>query len=77
MIEPPRWPLLCAALCAAAEDKENQMACQEARHRAESLADKPRSYRTESDGTRVIQTDEDHQASIAKMRAWIAEHCQP
>ncbi|MGH8584717.1 MAG: DUF4124 domain-containing protein [Gammaproteobacteria bacterium] len=61
----------------AAEEKENQVACQEARHRAESLADKPRSYRTESDGTRVIQTDEDHRASIAKMRAWIAEHCQP
>ncbi len=61
----------------AAEDKDNQVACQEARRQARSLADKPRSYRTESDGTRVTQTDEEHQASIANTRAWIAEHCQP
>lgn len=61
----------------AAEDKEKQVACEEARHQAESLADKPRSYRIESDGTRIIQTDEEHQASIAKRRAWIALHCKP
>jgi hypothetical protein len=61
----------------AAEDKESQMACEEAWHQAESLADKPRSYRTESDGTRIIQTDEEHQASIAQRRAWIALHCKP
>ncbi|MGQ0595118.1 MAG: DUF4124 domain-containing protein [Gammaproteobacteria bacterium] len=60
-----------------AEDKENQSACQEARRQAESLADSPRSYRTESDATRIIQTDEEHQASIAKTRDWIALHCQP
>ena len=61
----------------AAGDKESQVACEEARRQAESLADSPRSYRTESDGTRTIQTDEEHQASIAETRAWIAEHCQP
>ncbi|MGH8478089.1 MAG: DUF4124 domain-containing protein [Gammaproteobacteria bacterium] len=61
----------------ATEDKENQSACQEARRQAESLADSPRSYRTESDGTRVIQTDEEHQASVAKTRDWIALHCEP
>jgi predicted AAA+ superfamily ATPase len=61
----------------AAEDKENQVACQEARRQAESLADKPRSYRIEPDGIRVTQTDEEDQASIAKTRDWIALHCQP
>ncbi|MDQ3581659.1 MAG: DUF4124 domain-containing protein [Pseudomonadota bacterium] len=61
----------------AAEDKDNQVACEEARRQARSLADKPRSYRSESDGTRVTQTDEEHQASIAQTRAWIAELCQP
>ena len=61
----------------AAEDKENQVACQEARSQARSLADKPRSYRIEPDDIRVTQTDEEHQASIAKTRDWIALHCQP
>ena len=61
----------------AAADKENQVACQEARNQARSLADKPRSYRIEPDGARVTQTDEEHQASIAKTRDWIALHCKP
>jgi hypothetical protein len=61
----------------AAEDKKNQVACQDARRQTESLANSPRSYRTESDGTRIIQTDEEHQASIAKRRAWITLHCKP
>ncbi len=73
----------------AAKDKESQVACEEARRHAPSPTDKPLSYeevrsnwffnrRTESDdGTRVRQTDEEHQASIANTRAWIAEHCQP
>ena len=61
----------------AAGDKESQVACEEARRQAESLANSPRSYRTESDGTRTIQTDEEHQASVAKTRDWIALHCKP
>lgn len=61
----------------AAEDKGTQSACQEARRQAESLANSPRSYRTEPDGTRIIQSDDEHQASIAKTRDWIALHCKP
>ncbi len=62
---------------AAAQAEAREAACTEARAEAERLAGAARSYRTEADGTRVIQTDEEHKASIAKAESWIEEHCKP
>ncbi|MGH8591528.1 MAG: DUF4124 domain-containing protein [Gammaproteobacteria bacterium] len=68
----------------AAKDKESQVACEEARRHARTTQTEllrrfvgELNRRTESEGTRVRQTDEEYQASIAQTRAWIAELCQP
>lgn len=71
-----RWDEKQEARKKAAQEEENQKACDEARREAASLADSPRSYRIAPDGMRIIQTDEEHKASIAKLEAWIAEHCK-
>jgi hypothetical protein len=61
----------------AAEDQQRQADCAEVRDRAEHLGDAPRSYRVQPDGTRIIQTEEEHQVAIAKARAWIDLNCKP